>query len=49
MYTGQTICKRIECLKEVVDIDVIAVIVIADLTDDEVRAQGLKAPFYGDF
>lgn len=41
MSTGQTICKRIERLKEVADIDVIAVVVIADLTDDEARAQGL--------
>ena len=43
MSTGQTICKRIERLKEVANIDVIAVIVIADLTDDEARAQGLGA------
>ena len=43
MSTGQTICKRIERLKEVADIDVTAVVVIADLTDDEARAQGLGA------
>lgn len=41
MSTGQTICKRIERLKEVANIDVIAVVVIADLTDDEARVQGL--------
>ncbi len=43
MSTGQTICKRIERLKEVADIDVIAVVVIADLTDDKAREQGLGA------
>lgn len=43
MSTGQTICKRIERLKEVANIDVIAVVVIADLTDDEAREQGLGA------
>lgn len=41
MSTGQTICKRIERLKGVADIDVTAVVVIADLTDDEARAKGL--------
>ena len=41
--TGQTICNRIERLKEVADIDVTEVVVIADLTDDEARAQGLGA------
>ena len=34
MSTGQTICKRVERLKEVANIDVIAVVVIADLTED---------------
>lgn len=43
MSTGQTICKRIERLKEVANIDVIAVVVIADLTDEEARGQGLGA------
>ena len=43
MSTGQTMCERIERLKEVADIDVIAVVVIADLTDDEARAQGMGA------
>ncbi len=43
MSTGHTICKRIERLKEVADIDVIAVVVIADLTDDKAREQGLGA------
>ena len=43
MSTGQTICERIERLKEVADIDVTAVVVIADLTDDEAKAQGLGA------
>ena len=43
MSTGQTICKRIERLKEVADIEVTAVVVIADLTDDEARAKGLGA------
>lgn len=43
MSTGQTICKRVERLKEVANIDVIAVVVIADLTDDEAREQGLGA------
>jgi len=43
MSTGQTICKRIERLNEIANIDVIAVVVIADLTDDEARTQGLGA------
>ena len=43
MSTGQTICKRIERLKEVANIEVIAVVVIADLTNDEAREQGLGA------
>ena len=43
MSTGQTMCERIERLKEVANIDVIAVVVIADLTDDEARAQGMGA------
>ena len=41
MSTGQTMCERIERLKEMANIDVIAVVVIADLTDDEARAQGM--------
>ena len=40
MSTGKTLCNRIERLKEVANIDVIAVVVIADLTDDEARLQG---------
>ena len=43
MSTGQTIGKRIERLKETADIDVVAVVVIADLTNDEAKAQGLGA------
>ena len=43
MSTGKTLCNRIERLKEVANIDVIAVVVIADLTDDEARLQGLGA------
>lgn len=41
--TGQTICERIDRLKEVADIEVAAVVVIADLTDDEAKAQGFGA------
>ena len=41
--TGQTICERIERLKEVADIDVAAVVVIADLTNEEAQAKGLGA------
>ncbi|MBQ7775566.1 MAG: orotate phosphoribosyltransferase [Lachnospiraceae bacterium] len=43
MSTGLTICKRIERLKAVADIEVVAVVVIADLTNAEARAQGLGA------
>ena len=43
MSTGQTICERIDRLKEVADIDIVAVVVIADLTDEDARAQGLGA------
>ena len=41
--TGQTICERIECLKAVADIDVAAVVVIADLTNEEAKEKGLGA------
>ncbi len=43
MSTGQTICERIKRLKEVADINVVAVVVIADLTNEEAKAQGLGA------
>lgn len=43
MSTGHTICKRIEQLKSVADIEVTAIIVIADLTDEDARARGLGA------
>ena len=43
MSTGQTICERIDRLKEVADIDIVAVVVIADLTDEDARTQGLGA------
>ena len=41
--TGQTICERIERLKEVADIEVAAVVVIADLTNGEAKEEGLGA------
>ena len=40
---GQTICERIERLKEVADIEVVAVVVIADLTNEEAKEKGLGA------
>lgn len=43
MSTGQTICERIDRLKEMADIDIVAVVVIADLTDEDARTQGLGA------
>ena len=43
LSTGQSICERIESLKRFADIDVVAIVVIADLTDDEARAQGWGA------
>ena len=48
MSTGQTICERIERLKAVADIEIVAVVVIADLTDEEARAQGLGAKMLED-
>ena len=44
MSTGITLCERIERLREVADIKVAAVIVIADLTNEEVLQNGLGAP-----
>ncbi|MBP3569878.1 MAG: helix-turn-helix domain-containing protein [Lachnospiraceae bacterium] len=41
MSTGLTICERIDRLKAVADIEVTAVVVIADLTNEEAKAQGL--------
>lgn len=39
--TGLTLCERIERLKEMTDIKVVAIIVIADLTNEEARQQYL--------
>ena len=39
--SGRKICKKIECLKEIAEIDIVAIIVIADLTDDVAREQKL--------
>ncbi len=41
MTTGLTICERIDRLKEVADIEVTAVVVIADLTNEEAKAKKL--------
>ena len=39
--TGKTLCERIDRLKEQADIDVVAVIVIANLVNEEARKKGL--------
>ena len=44
MSTGLSICERIERLKEMADIRVVAIVVIADLTDEEAKEQGFGAP-----
>ena len=44
LSTGITLCERIERLREVVNIKVAAVIVIADLTNEEALQKGLGAP-----
>ena len=41
MSTGLTICERIDRLKAVADIEITAVVVIADLTNEEAKAQEL--------
>lgn len=41
MSTGLTICERIDRLKEVADVEIAAVVVIADLTNEEAREKGL--------
>lgn len=43
MSTGLTIYERIERLKAVADVEVVAVVVIADLTNAEAKMQGLGA------
>ena len=43
MSTGKTICERIDRLKELADIHVMAVVVIADLTNEEAKAAGYGA------
>ena len=43
MSTGLTLCERIDRLKGIADIEVTAVIVIANLTNDEAAVQGLGA------
>ena len=41
--TGKTLCERIERLKDEADIEVVAVIVIANLTNEEAAQKGLRA------
>ena len=41
MSTGLTICERIDRLKELADIEIAALVVIADLTNEEAKAKGL--------
>ena len=41
MSTGLTICERIDRLKELADIKITALVVIADLTNEEAKAKGL--------
>jgi len=41
MTTGLTICERIDRLKEQADIEVVALVVIADLTNEEAKEKGL--------
>ena len=41
MSTGLTMCERIDRLKAVADIEITAVVIIADLTNEEAKAQGL--------
>lgn len=41
MSTGLTICERIDRLKEVADIEITAIAVIADLTNEEAKIKGL--------
>ena len=43
MSTGKTICERIDRIKEIADIRVTAVVVIADLTNEEALAAGYGA------
>ena len=40
MSTGLTLCERIDQLKELANINIAAVIVIADLTNDEAIEKG---------
>lgn len=41
--TGKTLCERIDQLREETDIEVIAVIVIANLVNEEAKKKGLGA------
>lgn len=43
MSTGLTLCERVDRLKELADIEVAAVVVIANLTNDEAIEKGLGA------
>ena len=43
MSTGRTICERIDHLMELAQIEVVAVVVIADLTNEEAKTKGLGA------
>lgn len=40
MTTGLTICERIDRLKEIADIDVVAIVVIANLSNEEAITKG---------
>jgi orotate phosphoribosyltransferase len=41
MSTGLTLCERIDRIKEVADVEIAAVVVIADLTNEEAKGKGL--------
>ncbi|MBR6664628.1 MAG: helix-turn-helix domain-containing protein [Lachnospiraceae bacterium] len=41
MSTGLTLCERIDRIREVADVEIAAVVVIADLTNEEAKEKGL--------
>ena len=41
MSTGQTLCERIDRIKEMADVEISGVVLIADLTNEEAQAKGL--------
>ena len=41
MSTGLTLCERVDKIKKLADVEVTAIVIIADLTNEEAKQKGL--------